>query len=263
LQPFSDGEWASGAFICSALSVPDTALASGWIRGHQELSHSLACQAIDTECRIRARLLTRNGWSHSMEHRSCDLSDHNDDCFPPSPIRTPGPVERKLLWLTWRKLKNDGDANLQPRGIRVRADGRRSYPAIIFLWNRFGSTFSEMRFLATWLVWPSRLTAFISLQWPITAISIQVLSRLAGWRSLSRSSAYWEWTFRACGRHSRDDHRHRFEFSLYGIEVPTRWFSRNAGHSLIGLLQFVTGIWLRTCTYPRRWISDSRPKAWV
>jgi hypothetical protein len=38
--------------------------------------------------------------------------------------------------------------------------------------------------------------------------------------------------------------------SLYAIEVSTRWFSRNFGHSLMGLLQFVTGIWLRTCTYP-------------
>jgi hypothetical protein len=38
--------------------------------------------------------------------------------------------------------------------------------------------------------------------------------------------------------------------SLYAIEVPTRWFSRNACRSLIGLLQFVTGIWFRTCTYP-------------
>jgi hypothetical protein len=38
--------------------------------------------------------------------------------------------------------------------------------------------------------------------------------------------------------------------SLHAIEVPTRWFSRNAGHSLIGLLQFVTGIWLHSCTYP-------------
>jgi hypothetical protein len=39
--------------------------------------------------------------------------------FSAGTIRTPGPVERKLLWLTWRELKNDGDASLQRIGFAI------------------------------------------------------------------------------------------------------------------------------------------------
>jgi len=162
---------------------------------------------------------------------------HNDDCFLPSSIRTPGPVERKLLWLRWKKLKKDGDARLQRRGITVRADSGRSHPAIICLWDRF----SEMRFLCTWLVWPSRLTASISLQMAHHRY-LDSSAKPSGWtRSLSCYSACWEWRFS----------RARATLLPECRSLPYR------------SLQFVTGIWLRTCAFPRRWISDSRPKAWV
>ncbi|MGO9434207.1 MAG: hypothetical protein ACLP00_07920 [Terracidiphilus sp.] len=36
---------------------------------------------------------------------------------------------------------------------------------------------------------------------------------------------------------------------IYAVEIPTRLFSWRSGARLVGLLQFVTGIWLMYCTY--------------
>jgi hypothetical protein len=36
---------------------------------------------------------------------------------------------------------------------------------------------------------------------------------------------------------------------IYAIEIPTRFLSWNTGGRLVGLFQFVTGIWLMYCTY--------------
>jgi len=36
---------------------------------------------------------------------------------------------------------------------------------------------------------------------------------------------------------------------IYAVEIPTRLFSWSPGARLVGLLQFVTGIWLMYCTY--------------
>jgi hypothetical protein len=36
---------------------------------------------------------------------------------------------------------------------------------------------------------------------------------------------------------------------IYAVEIPTRLFSWSRGARLVGLLQFVTGIWLMYCTY--------------
>jgi hypothetical protein len=36
---------------------------------------------------------------------------------------------------------------------------------------------------------------------------------------------------------------------IYAIEIPRRLLSWNLGGRLVGLFQFITGIWLMYCTY--------------
>jgi hypothetical protein len=50
---------------------------------------------------------------------------------------------------------------------------------------------------------------------------------------------------------------------IYAVEIPTRLFSWNRGARLVGLLQFVTGIWLLYCTYAITVDLALGAKAWV
>ena len=50
---------------------------------------------------------------------------------------------------------------------------------------------------------------------------------------------------------------------IYAVEIPTRLFSWSAGTRLVGLSQFVTGIWLMYCTYTITVDLALGAKAWV
>ena len=50
---------------------------------------------------------------------------------------------------------------------------------------------------------------------------------------------------------------------IYATEVPTRLLSWNSGLRLIGLLQFVTGVWLMYCTYAMTVNLALGAKAWI
>jgi len=50
---------------------------------------------------------------------------------------------------------------------------------------------------------------------------------------------------------------------IYAVEIPTRLFSWSPGARLVGLLQFVTGIWLMYCTYAITVDLALGAKAWV
>jgi hypothetical protein len=50
---------------------------------------------------------------------------------------------------------------------------------------------------------------------------------------------------------------------IYTVEIPTRLFSWNSGGRLVGLFQFVTGIWLMYCTYAMTVDLALGAKAWV
>jgi hypothetical protein len=50
---------------------------------------------------------------------------------------------------------------------------------------------------------------------------------------------------------------------IYAVEIPTRLFSWSRGARLVGLLQFVTGIWLMYCTYAITVDLALGAKAWV
>jgi hypothetical protein len=50
---------------------------------------------------------------------------------------------------------------------------------------------------------------------------------------------------------------------IYATEVPTRLFSWSSGARLVGLFQFVTGIWLMYCTYAMTVDLALGAKAWV
>jgi len=50
---------------------------------------------------------------------------------------------------------------------------------------------------------------------------------------------------------------------IYAFEIPTRLFSWRSGARLVGLLQFVTGIWLMYCTYAITVDLAFGAKAWM
>ena len=50
---------------------------------------------------------------------------------------------------------------------------------------------------------------------------------------------------------------------IYAVEIPTRLLSWSPGARLVGLLQFVTGIWLMYCTYAVTVDLALGAKAWV
>src|ERR1700752_2282806 len=50
---------------------------------------------------------------------------------------------------------------------------------------------------------------------------------------------------------------------IYAVEIPTRLLSWSPGARLVGLLQFVTGIWLMYCTYAITVDLALGAKAWV
>jgi hypothetical protein len=50
---------------------------------------------------------------------------------------------------------------------------------------------------------------------------------------------------------------------IYAVEIPTRLFSWTPGARLVGLLQFVTGIWLMYCTYAITVDLAVGAKAWI
>ncbi len=50
---------------------------------------------------------------------------------------------------------------------------------------------------------------------------------------------------------------------IYAIEVPTRLLSWNSGTRLIGLFQFLTGVWLMYCTYAMTVNLALGAKAWI
>jgi hypothetical protein len=50
---------------------------------------------------------------------------------------------------------------------------------------------------------------------------------------------------------------------IYAAEIPTRLLSWQRGARLVGLLQFVTGIWLMYCTYAITVDLALGTKAWV
>jgi hypothetical protein len=50
---------------------------------------------------------------------------------------------------------------------------------------------------------------------------------------------------------------------IYAVEIPTRFFSWRRGARLVGLLQFVTGIWLMYCTYAMAVDLALGAKAWI
>jgi hypothetical protein len=50
---------------------------------------------------------------------------------------------------------------------------------------------------------------------------------------------------------------------IYAMEIPTRLFSWSPGGRLVGLFQFVTGIWLLYCTYAITVNQALGAKAWI
>jgi hypothetical protein len=50
---------------------------------------------------------------------------------------------------------------------------------------------------------------------------------------------------------------------IYATEIPTRFFAWTEGSRLVGLFQFVTGIWLMYCTYAMTIDVSLGAKAWI
>jgi len=50
---------------------------------------------------------------------------------------------------------------------------------------------------------------------------------------------------------------------IYATEIPTRLFSRSSGGRLVGLFQFVTGVWLLYCTYAIKVNEALGAKVWI
>jgi hypothetical protein len=50
---------------------------------------------------------------------------------------------------------------------------------------------------------------------------------------------------------------------IYAVEIPTRLLSWNLGSRIVGLLQFITGIWLMYCTYAMTVDLALGNRAWV
>jgi hypothetical protein len=50
---------------------------------------------------------------------------------------------------------------------------------------------------------------------------------------------------------------------IYAAEIPTRLLSWHAGVRLVGLFQFLTGIWLMYCTYAATVDMALGAKAWI
>jgi hypothetical protein len=50
---------------------------------------------------------------------------------------------------------------------------------------------------------------------------------------------------------------------ICAIEIPTRLLSGDPGGRLVGLFQFITGIWLMYCIYATTVDSAFGAKAWV
>ena len=50
---------------------------------------------------------------------------------------------------------------------------------------------------------------------------------------------------------------------IYATEIPTRLFSWNPGGRIVGLFQFITGIWLMYCTYAMTVDLALAAKAWI
>src|SRR5882762_753663 len=50
---------------------------------------------------------------------------------------------------------------------------------------------------------------------------------------------------------------------IYAIEIPTRLLSWNLGGRLVGLFQFITGIWLMYCTYAMTVDLALGAKTWI
>jgi hypothetical protein len=51
--------------------------------------------------------------------------------------------------------------------------------------------------------------------------------------------------------------------SIYATEIPTRLLSWSPGGRIIGLFQFVTGVWLMYCTYAMTVNLALGDKAWI
>jgi len=50
---------------------------------------------------------------------------------------------------------------------------------------------------------------------------------------------------------------------IYAIEIPARLLSSTPGGLLVGLFQFITGVWLMYCTYAMTVDLAGGAKAWV
>jgi hypothetical protein len=50
---------------------------------------------------------------------------------------------------------------------------------------------------------------------------------------------------------------------IYAAEIPTRLLSWNRGLRVVGLLQFISGIWLMYCTYAMTIDLALDAKAWI
>ena len=50
---------------------------------------------------------------------------------------------------------------------------------------------------------------------------------------------------------------------IYATEIPTRLFSWNRGGRVVGLFQFITGIWLMYCTYAMTVDLALGAKVWI
>ena len=50
---------------------------------------------------------------------------------------------------------------------------------------------------------------------------------------------------------------------IYAAEIPTRLFSWSSGARVVGLFQFITGIWLMYCTYAITVNVALGAKAWI
>jgi hypothetical protein len=50
---------------------------------------------------------------------------------------------------------------------------------------------------------------------------------------------------------------------IYATEIPTRFLAWTEGSRLVGLFQFVTGIWLMYCTYAMTIDVSLGAKAWI
>ena len=98
---------------------------------------------------------------------------------------------------------------------------------------------------------------------PLHASCLKVPNPTAGWRLPSCFPAFWvSMCFGA-----RGDIPVMIIFVgltlIYAIEVPTRLLSWSPRGRLVGLLQFVTGIWLTYCTYAVTVDLALNAKPWV